>query len=72
MVRRLMDRLAPGSYLVVSTITSDDAGLRETMTGLARGTISGNFGGVRTQSAVRTFFDGLELVEPGLDRKSVV
>jgi len=66
MVHRLMDRLAPGSYLVVSTITSDDLNLRETMTGLARGTISGNYGGVRTQAQVRAFFDGLELVEPGL------
>ncbi len=66
MVRRLMDRLAPGSYLVISTITSDDRDLRTTMTGLARGTISGSYGGVRTQRQVRAFFDGLELVEPGL------
>lgn len=66
MVRRLMDRLAPGSYLAISTITSDDRELRTTMTGLARGTISGNYGGVRTQRQVRAFFDGLELVEPGL------
>jgi SAM-dependent methyltransferase len=66
MVRRLMDRLAPGSYLVISTITSDDRELRSTMTGLARGAISGSYGGVRTQRQVRAFFDGLELVEPGL------
>jgi hypothetical protein len=66
MVRRMMGRLAPGSYLVISTVTSDDVGLRETMTDLARSTISGNYGGVRTQRKVRAFFDGLELVEPGL------
>ena len=36
------------------------------MTGLARSTIKGSFGRIRKKQEVRDFFDGLELVEPGL------
>ncbi len=63
---RMMSRLAPGSYLVISAVVSDDSGLRETMTDLARGTVSGDHGRIRTKQEVQAFFDGLELVEPGL------
>lgn len=66
MIRRMMSRLAPGSYLVISAVVSDDGGLRDTMTDLARSTVSGDYGRIRTKQEVRAFFDGLELVEPGL------
>jgi hypothetical protein len=66
MTRRMMDRLAPGSYLAISHIVSDDLELRQTMTALARSNIKGSFGRIRKKQEVRDFFDGLELVEPGL------
>jgi len=66
MTRRMMYRLAPGSYLAISHIVSDDLELRQTMTDLARSNIKGSFGRVRKKQEVRDFFDGLELVEPGL------
>src|SRR5215472_1647252 len=66
MTRQMMDRLAPGSYLAISHIVSDDLELRQTMTDLARSNIKGSFGRIRKKQEVRDFFDGLELVEPGL------
>lgn len=64
MVRRMMSRLAPGSYLVISTIASDDASLRQWTTEYFRDTSRG--GQTRSKRDVEAFFDGLELVEPGL------
>ncbi|HUY48278.1 MAG TPA: SAM-dependent methyltransferase [Streptosporangiaceae bacterium] len=66
MVRRMISRLAPGSFLVISHVVSDDVELRQTMTDLARSTTRGNYGRIRKKQEVRAFFDGLELVEPGL------
>ena len=66
MTRQMMDRLAPGSYLAISHIVSDDLELRQTMTELARRNIRGSFGRIRRKQEVRDFFDGLELVEPGV------
>jgi hypothetical protein len=66
MTGQMMDRLAPGSYLAISHIVSDDLELRQTMTDLARSNIKGSFGRIRKKQEVRDFFDGLELVEPGL------
>jgi len=66
MTRQMMDRLAPGSYLAISHIVSDDPELRQTMTELARSNIRGSFGRIRRKQEVRDFFEGLELVEPGL------
>jgi len=66
MVRRLMDHLAPGSYLAISQVVSDDPDVRQQMTEYALGNTRGNFGRFRKKQEVRAFFDGLEVVEPGL------
>jgi trans-aconitate methyltransferase len=65
MVRHMMARLAPGSYLAISHPSSDDLELRKSMTELASQTLKG-FGAIRKKQDIRAFFDGLELVEPGL------
>jgi trans-aconitate methyltransferase len=65
MVRHMMSRLAPGSYLAISHPVSDDLELRQSMTDLASNTLKG-FGAIRKKQEIRAFFDGLELVEPGL------
>ena len=66
MIRRMMSSLAPGSYLAISQVVSDDAEVRRQMTEFALGNTRGNFGRFRKKQEVRAFFDGLEVVEPGL------
>jgi hypothetical protein len=66
MVARMMGRLAPGSYAAISQVVSDDAEVRRQMTEFALGNTKGNFGRFRKRQEVRAFFDGLEVVEPGL------
>ena len=66
MVRRMMDRLVPGSYLAISHTASDDPKVREYVSGFLREALGGRFGRIRTEQEVRAFFDGMELAEPGL------
>jgi len=66
MTRRMMSRLAPGSYLAISHLVSDDPEVRELATEFVRDAMKGRFGRIRKKREVRTFFDGLELLEPGL------
>jgi S-adenosyl methyltransferase len=66
MVRRLLDRLVPGSYLVISHATADEDGVQQAVTEFIGENSKGNFGRVRSRSEVARFFEGLEPVEPGL------
>jgi hypothetical protein len=66
MVRRMMSRLAPGSYLAISHLVSDDPEIRQRMTELILNATRGHFGRIRKKQEVREFFDGLQSVEPGL------
>jgi hypothetical protein len=66
MVHRMMSRLAPGSYLALSHVVSDDPEVRQRMTDFAVSATRGHFGRIRKKQEVRAFFDGLEPVEPGL------
>jgi hypothetical protein len=66
MVHRMMSRLAPGSYLALSHVVSDDPEVRQRMTDFAVSATRGNFGRIRKKQEVRAFFGGLEPVEPGL------
>jgi trans-aconitate methyltransferase len=65
MVRHMVSRLAPASYLAISHPSSDDLELRQSMTDLASHTVKG-FGAIRNKQDIRAFFAGLELVKPGL------
>ena len=65
-VAQLMDHLAPGSYLAISHVTSDDPQVREKVTEYARQVTGGHWGRVRSRQEVAAFFDGLEIVPPGL------
>ena len=66
LIRRMTDRLAPGSYVVISQPVADDPEVRERITEFWRGALGDRFGRVRDRHEVEAFFDGLELVEPGL------
>jgi hypothetical protein len=65
-VRYITDRLAPGSYVVISHVTGDDtpdAAIRR-----AADVYRGAFieGAARSGAQVARFFDGLDLIHPGL------
>jgi SAM-dependent methyltransferase len=67
-VRRLVDALAPGSYLVISHPAADlqaaaMAGMATRLNQLLAQRVK-----PRTREAVTAFFDGLDLVEPGVTR----
>jgi hypothetical protein len=66
MVGRMMAHLAPGSCLAISQIVSDDPEVRQQMTEFALSSTRGNFGRFRKKQEVREFFDGLDVIEPGL------
>lgn len=65
-VRRVMDRLAPGSFAVISHLVGDDPGTRERLTAFMLERTRGNWGRVREPREVERFFDGLEVLEPGI------
>jgi hypothetical protein len=62
----LMARLAAGSYLAMSHVVSDDPEVRRKGTEMLLAATGGNFGRLRARDEVAAFFDGLEIVDPGL------
>jgi SAM-dependent methyltransferase len=65
-VATLRDALAPGSFLVVSHSTTDDRPeLARAVEKVYNGSVSGSWQ-FRSGADIRRFFDGFELVEPGL------
>jgi len=66
-VARLMSRLAPGSYLVISHPASDirPAAMAE-MTRRVNARLTSASAAMRDRIAITSFFDGLTLVEPGV------
>jgi hypothetical protein len=66
LVKRVMERVAPGSCLVLSHLVSDDPEIRQKITDFTLAATHGNWGRVRTAEEVETWFDGLELLSPGL------
>lgn len=66
LVRLMMDRLAPGSFVAVSHLVSADPELRTRLTDLMLTMTEGNWGRVRMKREVDAFFNGLEVMPPGL------
>ncbi|MCE4942318.1 MULTISPECIES: SAM-dependent methyltransferase [Streptomyces] len=66
LVRRVAERLAPGSFLVVCQLVSEDAATRDFVTEFMRVSTQGSWGRVRQQHELRSYLDGLEIQEPGL------
>ena len=66
-VATLMEAMAPGSYLVISHAASDIRPAEQAeMTAQLNERISGPPATMRDQAAVTRFFDGLELLKPGI------
>jgi hypothetical protein len=66
LVQQMMNRLAPGSFLAISHLVSADPHLRARLTDLMLNATEGNWGRVRAKPEVDKFFDGLEVIPPGL------
>lgn len=64
LVRRTMDRLPSGSYLVTSNIVADDPGVRRELNEFCARLSPPAV--IREQKDVRAFFEGFDLVEPGM------
>jgi S-adenosyl methyltransferase len=65
-VYEVRDALAPGSYIAISHPTEDDVPREDSEQAQKLYASSGNPVSIRTYDEVKRFFDGLELVEPGL------
>jgi ABC-type sugar transport system substrate-binding protein len=63
-----MDRVAPGSYLAMSYLASDDPEAGRAVGDLLFQLTGGHFGRIRETGEVRAFFDGLDVADPGLVR----
>ncbi|GHF40255.1 hypothetical protein GCM10010359_48520 [Streptomyces morookaense] len=69
LVRRVAARLmtlGPGNFVVICQLVSDDPEVRREVTELMNHSTGGAWGRVRERSEVRSFFDGLRILEPGL------
>lgn len=65
-VARVRARLAPGSYLVVCQLVSDDETTRRFVSDFMAEATGNNWGRVRTEADVCSYLDGLEILSPGL------
>ncbi|AQU69931.1 SAM-dependent methyltransferase [Streptomyces niveus] len=66
LVTRVVDRLRPGSFVVICQLVSDDAGLRRQVTEMMLEQTHGRWGQVRERAQVDRYFDGLVIQPPGL------
>lgn len=66
LVRSVMGRAAPGSYLAISHGCADDPEVLRELNAFFNERTGGRFGRFREKAEIRAFFDGLEIVEPGL------
>ncbi|MCZ9341806.1 SAM-dependent methyltransferase, partial [Streptomyces sp. TRM76130] len=64
--RRVAERLAPGSYAVMCQLVSEDPEVREFVTTFMDQATHGNWGRVREQKDVAEWFEGMEILDPGL------
>ncbi|MFF2189643.1 SAM-dependent methyltransferase [Streptomyces sp. NPDC058155] len=66
LVERVIDRLAPGSFVAVCHLVSDDPEVRDNVTELMLAQTQGNWGRVREEADVEDIFTSLIKQEPGL------
>ncbi|MEV0537061.1 SAM-dependent methyltransferase [Kitasatospora sp. NPDC050463] len=66
LLRETIQHLAPGSVVVICQLVSEDKVVRDGVTRLMAEQTNDNWGRVRTEAEVRTYFDGLQIEPPGL------
>jgi hypothetical protein len=67
-LRRVTERLPSGSYVVINQFVSEDPETRDFVTDFMDKATHGNWGRVREVHEVERYFDGLEILEPGLGK----
>ncbi|WP_324789634.1 SAM-dependent methyltransferase [Streptomyces sp. H51] len=65
-IRRVTERLVPGSHLVMCQLVSDDPEVRKFVTDFMGQATQGNWGRVREEKDVAEWFDGMDILDPGL------
>jgi hypothetical protein len=65
-VRRVAERLAPGSHLLMCQLVSEDQKVRDFVTDFMAQATQGNWGRVRQEKDVAEWFAGMDILEPGL------
>jgi len=60
------ERLAPGSFMVMCQLVSGDPEVRDFVTNFMAQATQGHWGRVREEKDVAEWFEGLEILEPGL------
>ncbi|MFI9604390.1 SAM-dependent methyltransferase [Streptomyces sp. NPDC052043] len=65
-VERVRERLAPGSVMLMCQLVSEDPEVRAFVTDFMDKVTQGHWGRVRQEKDVAEWFEGLELLEPGL------
>ncbi|MCW7941246.1 hypothetical protein AAW14_03985 [Streptomyces hygroscopicus] len=66
LVRRVAERLVPGSLMVMCQLVSEDAAVRDFVTGFMDQATQGHWGRVRQEKDVAGWFEGMDILEPGL------
>ncbi|MDO0938808.1 SAM-dependent methyltransferase [Streptomyces sp. DG2A-72] len=66
LARRVAGRLAPGSFIVMCQLVSEDPEVRSFVTDFMDKATQGHWGRVRQEKDVAALFEGLEILEPGL------
>jgi hypothetical protein len=66
LVKRVVDKLIPGSFVVVCQLVSDDPKVRDDVTELMRVQTGGHWGRVREAADVAEIFEGIVVEHPGL------
>ncbi|GAA4789588.1 SAM-dependent methyltransferase [Streptomyces ziwulingensis] len=64
--RRVTERLVPGSYALMCQLVSEDAEVRESVTAFMDQATQGHWGRVREPKDVDRWFEGMDVLEPGL------
>jgi len=65
-VRRVVGHLAPGSCLVMCQLVSEDKEVRDFVTDFMAQATQGHWGRVRQERDVAEWFEGMDILEPGL------
>ncbi|MEU6320626.1 SAM-dependent methyltransferase [Streptomyces sp. NPDC047009] len=65
-VRRVSEHLVPGSFMVMCQLVSEDPEVRDFVTGFMDQATQGHWGRVREEKDVAGWFEGLDILEPGL------
>ncbi|RLL67351.1 SAM-dependent methyltransferase [Streptomyces sp. Z26] len=66
LVERVRERLPSGSFLVINQLVSEDRKTRDFVTDFMAESTHGNWGRVREAHEVERYFDGLDVLDPGL------